>query len=250
MKVGVMQPYFFPYIGYWQLMNVVDEYVIVDDINYIKNGYINRNSILYDGESLKFGIPLRKASQNKYICDHEHGLDNDGVNKLLKTLKTSYAKAPYFENTYNHVAKILEFGLTDDGRNLADFLENSIRCTASKLGITTPILRSSTQAKLDAEYKREYKVVAYCKQRNADEYYNAIGGTKLYFQKFFEENGISLSFVKTNENLSYKQFTDNFVPNLSIIDVMMFCSPEQISDLLTQFTLVKGYYSPEDIPAD
>ncbi len=94
--VGIMQPYFFPYIGYWQLMNAVDEYVICDDVNYIKNGYINRNRILVNGEPFNFGIPVKKASQNKLINEHEHGLDEAGVNKLLATLKSAYAKAPYF----------------------------------------------------------------------------------------------------------------------------------------------------------
>ncbi|WP_026494405.1 WbqC family protein [Butyrivibrio sp. WCD3002] len=246
MKLGVMQPYFLPYIGYWQLINAVDEYVLVDNLNYIKNGFVNRNFIIMNGEPFRFGISVKKASQNKFINEHIHGMTESEVNKLLETLRTAYAKAPYFEETYNHVRGILEFGLTPEGRNLADFLIYSIRVTADKLGIKTPILRSSTEVKLDGEYRKEKLVVAYCKKRNADEYYNAIGGTKLYFQNYFRENDISLKFVKTNEELRYKQFTDDFVPSLSILDVMMFNSPEQIKDLLGQFTLIDGYESFED----
>ncbi len=248
MKLGIMQPYFFPYLGYWQLMDAVDEYLIVDDVNYIKNGFINRNRILVNGEPFYFGISVKKASQNKHICEHEQGLDDAAVIKLLATLKSAYAKAPYFEDAYEHVKSVLEYGLTDEGRNLGAFLDNANRKTARKLGIETPILRTSRDVHLDGNYQREHMVVAYCKSRNADTYYNAIGGTGLYFQDFFRENGLGLKFVKMDDDISYKQLKDAFVPNLSIIDVMMFCSPDEIKQLLKRYTLVDGYESYDDMP--
>ena len=241
MVIGIMQPYFFPYIGYWQLMYAVDEYLIVDDVNYMKNGYINRNRILVNGEPFNFGFPVRKASQNKLICEHETGIDEATVEKLLATLKSSYAKAPNFDDVYAHVKEVLEFGLKEEGRN---------RLTAKKLGIKTPIYRTSIDVPLDGEYRRENLVLAYCRKRNADEYINAIGGTKLYFQNFFRENGVGLKFIHTNEDISYKQNREVFVPNLSIIDVMMYCSPEQIEELLGAYTLIDGYESPEDVPEE
>jgi hypothetical protein len=246
-RLGIMQPYFFPYIGYWQLMNAVDEYLIIDDVNYIKNGYINRNKILVNGEPFNFGVPVKKASQNKLICEHENGLDEAGVENLMTTLKSTYAKAPYFDMVYELVEEILEYGLTPEGRNLANFLDNANRSTAKALGINTPIYRTSKDVHLDGEYKRENLVVAICKKRNADEYINAIGGTKLYFQDFFRQNGLGLKFIKTNENINYKQMSDIFVPNLSIIDVMMYCSKEKITELLGQYTLIDGYESADII---
>ena len=247
MVLGIMQPYFFPYLGYWQLMNAVDEYLIIDDVNYIKNGNINRNRILVNGEKFYFGIPVRKASQNKLILEHEQGLDEVAISKLLTTLKSAYAKAPYFEDTYEHVKEVLEFGLDPNGRNLADFLDNANRLTAKKLGITTPIYRTSKDVHLDGEFKREHMVVEYCKKRNATDYYNASGGTRLYFQDFFKENGLGLKFVKMRDDIYYKQFSDEFVPSLSIIDVMMFCSKEEISDLLMQYSLEDGYKSADEM---
>lgn len=247
MVVGIMQPYFFPYIGYWQLMKAVDEYLIVDDVHYMKNGFINRNKVLVNGEPFNFGFPVRKASQNKLICEHETGIDEAVVDKLLATLKSSYAKAPNFESVYAHVEEVLEFGLKDEGRNLAAFLDNGIRLTAEKLGINVPILRTSTEVPLDGDYRRENLVLAYCRKRNADTYINAIGGTKLYFQNFFRENGIVLKFIHTNEDISYDQHRDDFVPNLSIIDVMMYCSEEQITEMLGAYTLIDGFESPEDV---
>lgn len=247
MKLGIMQPYFYPYIGYWQLMNAVDEYVIADDVNYIKNGYINRNKILINGEGQYFRIPVHKPSQNKLICEHETSFDEAEIEKMMNTLKSAYAKAPNYESVAAHVRQVLEFGLTEEGKNLSAFLENAIKLTAKELGIDTPIIRKSKDVPLDGEYKREHYVVAICKARNATEYYNAIGGTKLYYQNFFRENGLGLKFVNTDSDIVYEQFGGEFIPNLSILDIMMFCSKEQISEMLNKFTLVDGYECPEDV---
>ncbi len=240
MKLGIMQPYFFPYLGYWQLMNAVDEYLIIDDVNFIKNGYINRNRILVNGEVFNFGISVRKASQNRLICEHETCLNEEAADKLLATLQSSYARAPYFKETYEHVKEVIEYGLTDKGRNLADFLDNANRLTAKALGITTPIYRTSKDLSYDRSNKKEHLVAAICKERRATEYYNAIGGESIYCQKFFRERGITLRFLKTDEDLTYKQFRDEFVPNLSIIDVMMFNNKEQIQKLLGRYSLELG----------
>lgn len=247
MKLGLMQPYFFPYIGYWQLMNAVDEYVLADDVNYIKGGYINRNRILINGEPQYFRMPVAKQSQNKFINEHETGFTEAEIEKMLCTIQSAYAKAPNFEKVYAHIKEVLEFGLTEEGKNLSTFLLNANRLTAKYLGITTPILLKSTDVEIGVVYKREHYVMAVCKARNATEYYNAIGGTKLYFHKFFRDNGVDLKFVHTNSDIAYEQFGGEFIPNLSIIDVMMFCSDEQIKDLLNSYTLVDGYESEEDI---
>ena len=240
MKIGVMQPYFFPYLAYWQLMNAVDEYFLMDDVNYIKRGHVSRNSILINGEPSNIGIPVKKASQNRLICEHEQGLDEEVVKKMLATLHNAYAKAPYFEETYELVKGILEFGLTPEGLNLSDFLANVNIKTARKLGIKTPIYRTSKDVHVDDELKREHLIVAICKDRNATEYYNAIGGTELYKQSFFREHGLGLKFVQMNAGINYHQFSDEFVPNLSIIDIMMFCSKDQIDELLEQYSLTMG----------
>ena len=252
MKLGIMQPYFFPYIGYWQLMNAVDEYVLAEDVNYIKGGYINRNSILMNGAPSYFRIPVVKQSQNKMINEHEVGLTEAEIDKMLLTIQSAYAKAPNFERVYALIKDVLDYGLTEEGKNLAAFLANAIRRTAKALGIYTPIIRTTDDPsiRLHNVYAKEHYVIAICKARNADEYYNAIGGRKLYFQDFFRENGMGLKFVHTSSDISYHQFGDEFIPNLSIIDVMMFCSEEQIKELLNAFTLVDGYESPSDVPEE
>ncbi|MDC7280498.1 WbqC family protein [Butyrivibrio fibrisolvens] len=247
MKIGINQPYFFPYIGYWQLINAVDEYVIADNLHYIKQGYINRNKIQINMEPQYFKLPVHKASQNKLICELDTALTQEEVDKLLHTLQCEYRHAPNFERVYALVEKILTYGLTEEGKNLAAFLENAIKLTAKELGITTPIVRASKDVPLDRDYKRENYVVATCKKLGATEYVNAIGGTKLYFQDFFKANGLELKFVHTDSDISYKQFKDDFIPNLSIIDAMMFCNDEQMEELLNQYELVDGYESPEEL---
>ncbi|SFO24823.1 WbqC-like protein family protein [Pseudobutyrivibrio sp. UC1225] len=247
MKLGINQPYFFPYIGYWQLINAVDEFVLADNLNFIKQGYINRNKVLINKEPQYFRLPVHKPSQNRLINEHETALTEEEIEKMLHTLQCEYRHAPNFERVYEHVKQVLEFGLTEEGKNLAAFLENAIKLTARELGITTPIKSASTDVILDRDYKRENYVIATCKKLGGTEYYNPIGGTKLYFQDFFRANGVGLKFVKANPDIKYEQFGNEFVPSLSIIDIMMFCSKEQIAEMLNDYELVDGYESPADI---
>ena len=100
MKIAIMQPYFFPYLGYWQLMNIVDKFVIYDDVNYIKRGWINRNRILVEGKPFYIHVPVMKASQNKIINEMEVFVDSSLRKKELKTIELAYKKAPFFDSVY------------------------------------------------------------------------------------------------------------------------------------------------------
>ena len=119
MKLGIMQPYFFPYIGYWQLLNAVDEYVIFDDVNYINRGWINRNRILVNGEPQYINLQLTGASQNKLINEIEVACDPSFAKKRLRTLEQSYGKAPFYQDTMALVTDILD----DPEKNLAKYLQ-------------------------------------------------------------------------------------------------------------------------------
>lgn len=231
MKIGVMQPYFFPYIGYWQLMNLVDEYVIFDDVNYIKRGWINRNNILVNGQPKLINLCIKNASQNRLIMETEVADNPDEIKKLLTTIMLNYKKAPYFEPVYALVEEIL----TCDEKCLSAYLANQIRKVCGYLGIETKILLSSEIEK-DDSLKAEAKILEICKKRNADCYINAIGGKELYHQENFAAEKMELKFLRTGE-VTYQQFGKEFVPNLSIIDVMMFNSPEQVRELLQVYTL-------------
>lgn len=233
MKLGIMQPYFMPYIGYWQLMNAVDQYVIYDDVNFIKGGWINRNRILLNGEAKYFNIQMAGgASSFKHI--NEIGItDNLAViNKNIRILEAAYGKAPYFKRVMPFMERILLY----QADNLALFIKNSFEEVNQYLNINTKLVLSSDLQK-DNELRGKDKVIAICRLLKADEYYNAIGGQKLYSCQEFHKNGIELKFLKTAD-IIYSQFDNEFIPNLSIIDVMMFNSVEKIKGFLTDYSLL------------
>lgn len=230
MKIAIMQPYLFPYIGYFQLINAVDKFVIYDDVNYIKQGWINRNKILFNGKEYLFTLNIKGASSHKLIIEIEIG---DNKKKLLKTLYQAYSKAPYFRETYSLIEKIFYY----DEPNLAKFISNSLIKIINYYGLETQIIMSS-QFDKDNTLKGEEKVLHICKILNARSYINSIGGKSLYSRENFSQEGIDLKFLKSKP-IKYKQFDNEFVPWLSIIDVIMFNSREEVAKMLDYFDLVQ-----------
>lgn len=231
MKLGIMQPYFLPYIGYWQLINAVDEYVICDDVNFIKGGWINRNRMLINNEPKLFNIQMIGASPNKLINQIEMSQDNYWREKLLTRIKHSYSKAPYYKEVYPIIQDIIMCNES----NLSKYIEYSIRRICKYFNINTKIIISSSINK-NNELKPQDAVIHMCKILGATEYYNAIGGQNLYSYKYFQNNGIKLRFLEADK-IEYKQYNNDFIPNLSILDVMMFNSVEEINVMLNQYTL-------------
>jgi len=229
MSIGIMQPYFFPYIGYFHLMQEVNVFVIADDLNYIKNGYINRNSILLNNEIFKITLQLNGSSQNKLINEIEVGNNNS---KLLETIRRAYKKAPYF----NDVFPLIEDIMLNEEKNLARFLGDSLIKISNYLNIEVKILYSSEIDK-DNSLTYDDRIIDICKRLDMNCYINAIGGKVLYSKDTFMKQNLELYFI--NSQISeYKQFNDNFIPSLSIIDLMMFNSKENLTKLLDQYELV------------
>lgn len=233
MKLGIMQPYFLPYIGYWQLLNAVDKYVIYDDVNFIKGGWINRNNILINNEAKLFNIQMQGASSNKLINEIEVSSNKIWKKKFLKTIENSYSKAPF----YNEVYPVLEDIINHNETNLAKYITHSISKVCEYLEITTRLVISSDIAK-DNELKAQDKVIEICKKLDAREYYNAIGGKELYSYSDFENNNVKLKFLETCK-IEYIQFNDQFVPNLSIVDVLMFNSIEKVKLMLDDYKIIQ-----------
>lgn len=229
MKLGIMQPYFLPYIGYFQLINMVDRYVIYDDVNFIKGGWINRNRILLNNSPFMINIPMEGASSFKKINEINLGKNKE---KILSTIQQAYKKAPYFKNVFPLITDIIQY----NNNNLALFISNSICKITEYLQINTEIILSS-DIKKDNELKAQEKVISICKSLNASEYYNAIGGKELYSKEKFAENGLMLKFIQSKP-IIYSQFNNEFTPYLSILDVMMFNSQEVIGEMLNQLELV------------
>lgn len=231
MKVGIMQPYFLPYIGYFQLLNAVDKYVIYDNIQYTKKGWINRNRILQNGKDILISIPLEKDSDYLDVRDRfiTEGFDRK---KLLNQIKESYRKAPYWDAVMPLIDDIINYY----DKNLFRFILNSVERICRYLDIDTDIIISSA-LDIDHSLKGQGKVIAICKKIGATDYYNAIGGQELYNGDDFKKENINLHFLSTN-TIEYKQLGNEFVPWLSILDVMMFNSVDKIKDMLNNYKLV------------
>lgn len=229
MTVGIMQPYFLPYIGYWQLINAVDKYVIYDDVNFINKSWINRNNILLNGNKHQINLLLTEASQNKLI---NQVAIQDNQTKLIRTIEMNYKKAPMFQQVFPLFLHIMEHS----DKNLAKFIGNSIVEISKYLSIETEFIYSSTIDK-DNTLRAQDKILNICKLLNANKYVNAIGGADLYSKDDFNKVGIELSFLETKIE-PYKQFKNEFVPYLSILDVLMFNSIEEIKSRLNKYELL------------
>lgn len=231
MKLGIMQPYFLPYIGYFQLLNVVDKYVIYDNIQFTKKGWINRNRILQNGKDALITIPVEKDSDYLDIKDRFVSNSFD-KKKLLNQIRESYRKAPNF----NDVMPLMEEIVNYEEDNLFLYIYNSVITVCKYLNINTEIVISSALS-IDHSLKGQDKVIAICKELEATDYYNAIGGQELYNTEDFKKENINLHFVSTNP-IEYKQFKNEFVPWLSILDVMMFNSVDEIKEMLNDYKLI------------
>ena len=231
MTLAIMQPYLFPYIGYWQLVYSVDTFVIMEDLHYIKQGYINRNSILVNGKAQRITLELMHASQNKLMTEIEIGNNRE---QLLKTVERAYKHAPYFNDVFPLIRTVLEF----PEKNLARFTSSSIVKISDFLGLDTKFVHSCDFER-DHRLRAQDMVLDICKKFNATNYINTIGGQKLYSSEVFKDHGINLNFIEP-EITEYRQFKNEFVPKLSIIDVMMFNSREEIDEMLKKFVCIEG----------
>lgn len=246
MKLGIMQPYFFPYIGYFQLINSVDIFVIYDDVNYIKQGWVNRNNLLINKQKHLFTLPLDNPSSFSKIneIDVNPKFFDKWRSKFLQSIEQSYKKAPYFEPVFAIIKDTLFSGKT----KIAELSTVSITLIAKYLEMDTEIRPSSTMYQ-NNHLKAQDRVIDICKRENATRYSNPIGGKDLYSKTKFNEHGIDLKIITSNP-ITYKQFGNEFVSGLSIIDVLMFNSVEETKKLLKEFELHEKVDLLETIDVD
>lgn len=227
MKLAIMQPYFFPYIGYFQLMAAVDEFVVYDNLKYTKKGWINRNRILMNGADTLFSLPLKKGSD--YLDIRERFLSETfDRQKLINQFAGAYRRAPYFSQVF----PLLEAIVMHPAENLFSYLHHSLTMLRDVLALECSI-RVSSEIDIDHGLKAQDKVVALCRARGAKTYINPPGGVSLYSHEAFASHGIQLAFLQPHA-MTYSQFDHRFVPWLSIVDVMMFNSSNEVRRLITQ----------------
>ena len=221
MKLAIMQPYFFPYVGYFQLIAAADLFVVYDNVKYTKKGWINRNRLLQNGKDATFTVSLKSGSDSLDIRERELAGDfNRG--KLLNQFKGAYQRAPFFAATFPLVEQVVRH----EESNLFRFLHHALVETCRHLGLATPF-RISSEIPIDHRLQSQDKVLAMCEALHADTYVNAIGGLDLYSRDAFRARGIELKFIRSKP-IEYPQFGGPFVPWLSIVDVMMFNPLEAI----------------------
>ncbi|MCP4525602.1 MAG: WbqC family protein [Aestuariibacter sp.] len=233
MKLAIMQPYFFPYLGYFQLVSAVDCFVFYDDVAFIKQGWINRNRILVNEMPIYFTVPLAKASSNVPINKTliHQGQYAIWKQKFLRTLEQQYSHAPYFDNVFDLVRKVVAW----DTENIASLAIQSVKLCSNYLGISRDFKISSRDFS-PAETRGVCRVLDICRMSQADVYVNAPGGKGLYDKAEFEQEKIVLTFLNPQLN-AYPQNRKEFLPGLAIVDVLMNCGVDQIQSMLKQYTL-------------
>ncbi len=219
-----------PYLGYWQAIAAVDKYVVYDDVQYIKGGWINRNNLIIGGQKKMFTIIQEGASPNKLINEISF---KDNFKGFLMTVRCNYSKAPFFADVFPLLEKICSY----EKRGIGDLVFNSFKVICNYLDVKTELILSSSFEK-DTTLRAEKKVMQICHILGADTYINAIGGQELYSKEEFSGNGITLKFIKMDDTISYKQNVEEFIPNLSIIDVLMHNGKEGTKALLNRYTLI------------
>jgi len=226
-----MQPYFLPYLGYFQLMAQVDAFVVFDDVHFINRGWINRNRININGVPHWITVPLQHASQNRLICDIELAPDDAWRGRLLKSIQQAYARAPQFSRIYPLVTSIVECRES----NLADYLYHSLSALHAHLGLKSELVRTS-RTYGNAQFRAQARIIDICRREGAATYINPPGGTELYDPANFAAHGIELAFL--NPALPpYATGRMPCLPGLSIVDVLMHVPPESMAERLYAGTL-------------
>lgn len=232
MKIASMQPYFLPYIGYFQLINCVDKFIIGDDVQYIKHGWINRNRILINGKDSFFTLPIKKDSYKLNINERYFADDIEWhKGKIIRSFELAYNRAPFYHEIKKVLCEIFDF----KEMNLSKYVTNSLLVLCDYMDIKTPFYISSDLGRGNS-FHREDAVIDICKLMKADHYINPIGGTHLYSKERFRSEGIELNFIKMKP-IQYKQYENEFIGSLSIIDVLMFNPKDTVKAFLNEYEL-------------
>lgn len=233
MKIAIMQPYLFPYIGYFQLINAVDKFVFLDDVNFIKKGWINRNQLLINDKAHLFSVPLNKPSQNKLINEIKLALDQKWLKHFYSTLEFNYKKAPFYKEIFPLIQSVFK----ENHTTISDLAIESVKKIANHLDISTHFELSSQMYPQTKGMKKANRLIEICSIKKAKNYINSYGGIDLYDKNYFNKHNINLFFIE-NVISSYNQYNNSFVGGLSMIDVLMFNHKQKVKQMLNEFKLI------------
>ncbi|MEJ5244582.1 MAG: WbqC family protein [Bacteroidota bacterium] len=232
MKIAIMQPYTFPYIGYFQLINAVDKFVFLDNVNFIKKGWVNRNRIIVNSNEYFFTIPCKNVSQNKLICETIIDWESGFFEKFFKTLQYSYKHSPYFVKVFEVINKIFE----EKPATISELAISSITEFCQYIKLEREFKIASEQTNYRTDLKGADRLIDIAKKENCCTYINAIGGINLYSKEYFEKESVKLYFIKTNLIENFDQ--NRYISFYSIIDLAMNNSPQRIASYLEQYELI------------
>jgi len=235
MKIAINQPFTFPYIGFFQLISVVDTFILYDDVTFVKQSWTNRNRILINGKDHFFTIPLENASSFKLISETHIKYHPIMIKKMRKTFQQAYQKAPFADSVFPIIDDLLD--LMSEEKRIAKIAHHSLKSVCDYLGIQTKFEFSSEKYAHTKGLGRKERLYEMLYLNNATDYVNLPGGTGLYSKDEFIRNGYRLHFIDRGD-VVYKQFDNDFVPWLSILDVLMFNSVEETNALIAKCTLV------------
>ncbi len=237
MKVGIMQPYTFPYLGYFQLINYVDKWVVFDDAQFISKGWVNRNRILHPDikkEWQYFTVPVKKHSRESRIKAVEINEEKPWRDEFLGKLTSYKKKAPFYAETVEFIGDCISF----NGGSLSEWIIYTLENTCAYLNIPFDhSVFSETEMSTDNVQHAGQWALEIADTLGADEYVNPPGGYTIFNENEFQEKNIELKFLKP-DLIPYVQRRDGFVPGLSIVDVMMWNDKDKIHRLLTDFEIV------------
>lgn len=231
-RAAIMQPYIFPYIGYFHLIHASSVFVFYDDVHYIMRGWINRNRILNQDRDLLFTVPVQKASRNRFINETKPSFNSKWKEGFHKGLIHNYKKAPFFDE----IIDVVMSPFSKEYNDITDLAIESILSVHSYLGLQLNFTKSSTLSPETKGLEKADRLIAITKKVGFINYVNAPGGKSLYTKEYFKSKGINLFFAKSHP-IQYKQYHEKFVPWLSIIDVLMFCSKGQVVDFMSSYSL-------------
>jgi len=242
MKLAMMQSYFLPYIGYFQLINSADKFILYDKLGYIRHGWVNRNRILTrEGNISYITVPVKHGNSNRHIFDTYINNTANWRRNILKAIYLNYIRAPFFEETYS----LLEDIISETYHTISELNRASLSIICRHLEIPTLLIDDNDlYSTIEEEIKsmestdrHHQRPISICKQEGAKIYINAIGGERLYFRDRFASEGIALFFIKTAD-IKYEQNQPEFYPNLSIADVLMYSGVKKTKDFLNLFELI------------
>lgn len=229
--LGVMQPYLFPYLGYFQYIQACSHFIFYDDVQFIMRGWINRNNILLNGLSHLFTVPLLKASPNKTIAQTEV-LPDYTYAKMMAMFTQAYKKAPEWSN----VRCLLEETFTNGPRTIADLASHSITVICRYLEIDTILIPSSTRFD-NAELSRNDRLLDLCQQMRVHNCIVPVGGKELYGKEEFRLQGVELHYLHAGIKPYAQGASNNFVPSLSMLDALMWCNRDEVRRMLMDYYL-------------